>query len=116
MRREGKLTRVLLTDLLTGFRRPLAAEVLDPLRGWVGLGVEGQLGRIQPVGDVQEAAHAHHKAASWKSTLISFVKKIKEKDRSLKDPKLVPLKNQWDCGSPLRWYSNFLFLAWTGRI
>lgn len=43
---DGKLTRVLFTDLLAGFRRPLAAEVLDPLRGRVGLGVEGQLGWI----------------------------------------------------------------------
>lgn len=36
-----ELTRVLLTDLLAGLRRPLAAEVLDPLGGWVGLVVEG---------------------------------------------------------------------------
>lgn len=63
-RRDGELTCVLLTDLLAGFRRPLAAEVLDPLRGGVGLVVEGELGRIQPIGDVQEAAHAHHKTAS----------------------------------------------------
>lgn len=63
-RRDGELTCVLLTDLLAGFRRPLAAEVLDPLRGGVGLVVEGELGRIQPVGDVQEAARAHHKTAS----------------------------------------------------
>lgn len=58
------LTRLLVAELLAGLGGPLAAEVLQPLGGRVGLIVEGEFGRVQPVGHVQEAAHAHHEAAS----------------------------------------------------
>lgn len=60
------LTCVLIANLLAGLGGPLAAVVLDPLCGRVGLIVEGQLGRVQPIRNIQEAAHADHKTASWK--------------------------------------------------
>ena len=60
-----KLTCVLFANLLTRLGGPLPAEVLDPLlRGRVGLIVQGQLGWVEPVGHIQEAAHAHDKATS----------------------------------------------------
>lgn len=62
----ASLTCLLVTQLLTGIGGPLATQVSHPGGRGIDLIVQGQLGWIKPVGDVQVAPLAHNEAAAWK--------------------------------------------------
>lgn len=57
------LTGFWVAELLTGICRPLSAEVPHPWGSGIDLVIQGQLGWVQPVGDIQVAPFTHHKAA-----------------------------------------------------
>lgn len=62
----ASLTCLLVTQLFTGISGPLSTEVSHPGGRGIDLIVEGQLGWIKPVGDVQVAPLAHNEAAAWR--------------------------------------------------
>lgn len=57
------LTSFWVTELFTGICCPLSTEISHPWGGGIDLVVQGQLGRIEPVRDIQVASFTHHKAA-----------------------------------------------------
>lgn len=61
---QASLTCLLVTQLFTGIGGPLATEISHPGRRGIDLIIKGQLGWVQPVGDVQVAPLAHNEAAA----------------------------------------------------
>lgn len=91
----ASLTCFLVTQLFTGISGPLSAEVSHPGRRGIDLIVQGQLGWIKPVGDVQVAPLAHNEAAAWrvgKKSVLSKCENLK-KETKLQACILAPNQN-----------------------
>lgn len=81
----------MVTQLLTGIGGPLSTEVSHPGGCGIDLIVEGELGWIKPVGDVQVAALAHNEAAAWRVGKKISVKMTKIPNKGVVWPNRKPL-------------------------
>lgn len=81
----ASLTCVLVTQLLAGIGGPLSTEVSHPGGRGIDLVVQGQLGWVKPVRDVQVAPLAHNEAAAWgewEKSVLGECANLKEKPQT----------------------------------
>lgn len=81
----ASLTCVLVTQLLAGVGGPLPTEVSHPGGRGIDLVVQGQLGWVKPVRDVQVAPLAHNEAAAWgewEKSVLGECGSLKEKPKT----------------------------------